>query len=248
MSPVERKVIPLHALPASTLLERYGRLLADPDSIGPHSPLIPAEDIALLQRELRMSLRAATPRESARATATLIGSFQGSMEGLAVFASAMTEELAEYPPDALYAAVRHARRRARALPSVAEMVELCEEEVEPRRRQLRTLERMAEEHTRRNRNASARTLHEQPTTAAAELEKPAPSAPQEDWPLDDWQLAVQELRRLGAGSDEVASFTERLMNEASEIRAEAEAQQAALAAAARARAAAEVETTESSSA
>ena len=234
MSPIERKVVPLHALPASALLERYGRLLADPDGIGTHSALVPAEDVALLQRELRASLRPAMPHECARAAAALIGSFAGNAEGLAVFSSAMTEELAEYPPDVLHAAIRRARRRSRSLPSIAEMIELCEEEIEPRRRQLRALERMAAEHEHRRQRPVRMVIELSPAPVADNTA--APSVPPEEAPLDDWQLAVQELRRLGASNDEVASFTERLMSDAAEIRAEAEAQQQTLAAVVKARA------------
>lgn len=236
MSRIERKVIPLHALPASTLMEQFGRLLGDPGSIDAQTRLVPAEHIPALRRELQASIGPAAPREAAKAVAMLIGSFKtaGAVASPDTFARAMTEELAEYPADVLHAAIRHARRGLRWLPSIAEMVELCEAEMQPRRARLQALERVAAEHARRRGEAVAeqrRTAERQARLQTAAAQSAAPPAP-EDEP-DEWQLAVQALRRQGVSDDEVAAFTLRLMDDDPTVRAQAETQQRTLAAAAR---------------
>jgi len=229
MPPVDRKVVPLHALPESTLMERFAPFLSDPRLVGPQSALVPAEHLPALARELRAGLEPASPQQAREAVALLLGSFRLAdlVEDRRVFQAAMAEELGEYPLDALHAAIRRARRRCRLLPSIAEMVALCEDEVRPRREQLVCVERMAAEHARR------RQAVQQPLPGAREASRSPGRAATP--PRDAWQLAVEELPRRGAAADEIAAFTVALLAEDPAVRAGAEARQAELAEAAQQR-------------
>jgi hypothetical protein len=252
MNKTDRKVIPLHASPASTVMDQFGRLLSEPDDVGPHSQLVPLEHIAVLEREMRAALRPAGSRDIKTVVSLILGSFKldRALESPEVFMHGMAEELSEYPADVLFAVTRRARRSFRSLPSIAEVVELCEDEVRPRRQRLRTLERMQAEHDRRRRAAEeARrriAMHAEPArrhqhrqaVAAALPHADAAGLPQADAGLpqgDEWQLAVQELRDGGASGDEIAAFTASLMDDNAALRAAAEARQGELAQAARRR-------------
>jgi hypothetical protein len=126
------------AAPADAMLEKYAAALAAEEAA------IAADDLPLLRRVLVARLQPAARVDVAAAVMVLAGSFKlGShIEDPEIFVSGMIEELSAYPADILEAAVRGARRSLKALPSIAEMVALCEGLVEERRAQLAALERI----------------------------------------------------------------------------------------------------------
>lgn len=135
------------AAPADAVLEKYAAALAAEEAA------IAAEDLPLLRRALVARLQPAARVDVAAAVMVLAGSFKlGShVEDPEIFVSGMIEELSDYPADILEAAVRSARRSLKTLPSIAEMVALCEGLVAERRAQLAALERI--EAKRRSREA-----------------------------------------------------------------------------------------------
>ena len=131
--------------PESALLAQYQSIIDRYRDMYDNDPLVPLPDIARLRRELT----APAPIEQVGVgVRQLIGCFKAgnAVPDPAQFAEAMVEELSVYPLDVLRAAAREARRNFDWLPSIAEMLRLCERAIEPRRQILRTLDRMEREH------------------------------------------------------------------------------------------------------
>jgi hypothetical protein len=137
MGDIGRNVVRL-AAPADGVLEKYAAALAAGDAA------IPGDDLPLLRRALVAQLQPATRVDVAAAVMVLAGSFKlgSQIEDPEIFVSGLIDELSEYPADVLEAAVRSARRSLKSLPSIAEMVALCEAFVAERRVQLAALERV----------------------------------------------------------------------------------------------------------
>jgi hypothetical protein len=109
--------------------------------------LIPEDDLLSLQREIQANFRPASAAELARAVAAIIGSFKiGDVLGdPAAYTKAMTSELAEYPAEVLNEAVRLARRTLSWLPSISEMVAICQALMDELRRQLGIVDRILQQ-------------------------------------------------------------------------------------------------------
>ena len=137
-------------LPRGGLVAQHRSRLED-DRIDEYSVLIPADCLAAIRLEIEESLRQASSEEVTKAVAVLFGSLKSGdvFEDPRLFANEMIRELGRYPPDILDQAIARARRTFDWLPSIAEMVALCEGLIDPRRRWLRTLDRMNEERRRR---------------------------------------------------------------------------------------------------
>ena len=110
-----------------------------------------ADNVVLLQqrptpkREIEVSLRPATPCEINVFIAALQSWIKKSpaIEDPKAFWQAMREEVAKYPIDVLMESAKQARglRGFSWTPSIKEMVELCERLMEPRRAELRAIQR-----------------------------------------------------------------------------------------------------------
>jgi hypothetical protein len=138
MRDIAKNVVRL-GVPPDAVFDKYAAALAAEDVV------VPDEDLALLRRALVARLQPASRVDVAAAVMVLAGSFKlgSAVEDPEVFVSGMIEELSEYPADILEAAVRGARRALKTLPSIAEMVALCEALIAERRAQLETLKRIA---------------------------------------------------------------------------------------------------------
>jgi hypothetical protein len=132
------------------LLARYRDRLEE-KMIDRYSVLIPEHHLCALRRTTEASLRAASHEQAAKAAAVLFGSFKvgNVLEDREAFAAAMIKHLEVYPAEVLAKMIRRAQREVKWQPSIAEVVAICEELIEPLRRRLRILDRMAEEHRRR---------------------------------------------------------------------------------------------------
>ena len=108
-----------------------------------------ADNVVLLQqrptpkREIEVSLRPATPCEIDVFIAALQSWIKKSpaIEDPKAFWRAMREDVAKYPIDVLMEAAKQARGGFNWTPSIKEMVELCERLMEPRRAELRAIQR-----------------------------------------------------------------------------------------------------------
>lgn len=99
------------------------------------------KDVPALLRTIEAFLVPATTEETAQAVTVLLGHFK-IPENLAseeIFVRGMIEELSVYPPDIFDVAIREARRTIKWLPAIAEMIEICDRLVKPRRAWLRHL-------------------------------------------------------------------------------------------------------------
>jgi hypothetical protein len=137
--------------PASpgAIITRYKPLLQDwPNE---RSALVPQDQLPALLNELAASLVPATRNEVAKAVTVLCGCFKiaNVVESPGTFAKAMIDELADYPASVLDESISQARRTIKWLPSIAEMVEICDALVAKRRLELRFANRMDMEHERR---------------------------------------------------------------------------------------------------
>jgi hypothetical protein len=135
------------------LLERYRYLLALPGDINQHSQLIEPDHLAILREAIDANLRPAPLEKIRKAVALIVASFKipSNLEDPPTFTRLMINDLAVYPADILNKAISHARRTFKWLPSIAEIVEICDQLVDERRSWLRTVDRMMEEHHRRRR-------------------------------------------------------------------------------------------------
>jgi hypothetical protein len=88
------------------------------------------------------AVRLADLSEAQEAVAILVKALpiMPSIQDPPAFKAIMAERLAPYPTDVLVAAVRKAIDDFKAMPSIHEMLELCEGLIEPRRAELRALE------------------------------------------------------------------------------------------------------------
>lgn len=137
--------------------------LQDPGSIDGYSELLPIERLGSLRHQIQQSLKPASRTDISMAVAVLAASFKigNVLEDRGAFAMAMIEELAGYPVDVIDTAIRTARRTLSWLPSIAEMVALCDAAINPRHRWLQSIDRMEGEHQRRRAEleAAARREH-----------------------------------------------------------------------------------------
>jgi hypothetical protein len=140
------------------LLERYRYLLKQAEEMwwpGNAIPeLIPLDDLPALRGLIEASLRPASWDEVGKATAVLLGSFKigaDLLEHRPTFALAMKAELARYPADILDQTIKRARRdpKFRFVPSIGEMVEICDKLLGERRELLGGVNWMEQEHRRR---------------------------------------------------------------------------------------------------
>jgi hypothetical protein len=138
-----------------SLLDEYENELLSPKPIGtlsaPSAPLIPADAVPRLRWEIEARLQPASREEAVKGVAMLFGSFKigDVVESAQAYTAAMVQEIGEFPPDILLGAIRQARRSLKWLPSIAEMVQICEELMAPRRAQLRALDRIEKEYEHR---------------------------------------------------------------------------------------------------
>jgi hypothetical protein len=149
-------VIPLQ--PATGALTKIYRSALFPP-IDVYSTLVPLDALPALEREIEASLKPAQPREVSIAVAALGASTKipATIEDPEQFGKAMEFDLAalEYPADILRDAVEYARRTLDWYPSIKEMVAICHELIEPRRRQRLAISQMKAEHARRQEEAAA---------------------------------------------------------------------------------------------
>jgi hypothetical protein len=137
------------------LLELYGHLLEPSGDFNEHSQLIAPGCLSKLREAIDASLRPAPLEEIRKAVAVIVASFKipSNLEDPPTFTRLMINDLAMYPADILGEAISHARRTFKWLPSIAEMVEICDQLLGKRRSLLCTADRMMEEHHRRRQKA-----------------------------------------------------------------------------------------------
>lgn len=127
---------------------------------------------------------------------------------------AYAEFLAEYPVDVVDAARREVVRRCRFMPSVAELVDVCEELVEPRRMALSGLKFVAVERERRRKTAERDKFEEAVRNGervlyrlARERVRAAAEAANPNYvPLDRWNIGLPPewwRRLLDAASHDI---------------------------------------------
>lgn len=135
--------------------DRYA--LQDPGSIDGYSKLLTVERLASLRCQIQQSLTPASRTDRSKAVAVLAASFKigDVLEDRGAFALAMIEELDGYPLDVIDTAIRTARRTLNWLPSIAEMITLCDAAMNPRLRRLHSIDRMEGERERRRAEAEA---------------------------------------------------------------------------------------------
>lgn len=145
--------LPRKAPGRSDLVDRYSSLLHTRDA-DEYRRLVPIEGLPAVRAEVERSLRPASQTEIAKAAAVLCGSFKigNVLEDRRAFALAMIQEFL-YPADILDDAIRLARRKFSWLPSIAEIVEICDDLMKKRRAQLHVVNQMAAEHQRRQQAA-----------------------------------------------------------------------------------------------
>jgi hypothetical protein len=138
----------------ASMLEKYRQELAGGSRL---LGFIPEDDLRSLQREIQTNFRPAEAAQVDRIVAAIFGSFQtGDVLGdPAAYAKAMTSELAAYPADVLNEAVRRARRTIKWLPSISEMVAICEGLIAELQRQLDIVNRMLWEYKFRQQQIEA---------------------------------------------------------------------------------------------
>lgn len=133
----------LEAPPAS---DRWGRI-----DYGAHE-LIPEADIPEVAADLRKMLAAPPPRWIGAATTALAMCYpQRAAEGYEFWLRGVVDELndAQFPPQAVIAAMRELRREKTWLPTIAEIFAACKAQAHIARAPLRELERHAREHESR---------------------------------------------------------------------------------------------------
>jgi hypothetical protein len=128
--------------------------------------MLMADNVVLLQQrptpkhEIEVSLRPATPCEIDVFIAALQSWIKKSpaIEDPKAFWRAMREDVAKYPIDVLMEAAKQARglRGFNWTPSIKEMVELCERLMEPRRAELRAIQRAENDRRAREQEAVER--------------------------------------------------------------------------------------------
>jgi len=133
------------------LLEHYSHLLKRTDEVDEYSQLIPLDHLSMLNEVIEASLKPAARADLAKAVAVLFASFKVGdvLEDRPAFTRLMIAELAVYPTDILERAIIQARRTIKWLPSIAEMIAICNELFDERRSQLYIVQRMIGEHRRR---------------------------------------------------------------------------------------------------
>jgi hypothetical protein len=109
----------------------------------------------MLRESIEASLKPAPLADIRKAVAVLVASFKipSNLEDPPMFTRLMINDLAIYAADILDEAIRRARRTFKWLPSIAEMVEICDQLVGERRSWLRTADQMMGEHHRRREKA-----------------------------------------------------------------------------------------------
>ena len=155
-----------------------------------------ADNVVLLQQrptpkhEIEVSLRPATPCEIEVFIAALQSWIKKSpaIEDPKAFWRAMREDVAKYPIDVLMEAAKQARGGFNWTPSIKEMVELCERLMEPRRAELRAIQRAENDRRAREQEAVER---------AAEAEREAERQRERE---AHRQAEIERLRNLEAGA------------------------------------------------
>jgi hypothetical protein len=124
-------------------------------TIGGSWQLMPLDRLLSVREVIEASLRPAGPADIAKAVAVLFASFKvgAVLEDRPTFARLMIVELAAYPLDIVDQAITQARRTIKWLPSIAEMIELCNQLVGERRRRLGIVTRLIEEREREQEKA-----------------------------------------------------------------------------------------------
>jgi hypothetical protein len=143
-------------IPKGAELHEQLRHLFEPSGeIGEHSQLIAPDHLSMLRESIDASLKPAPLADIRKAVAVLVASFKipSNLEDPPMFTRLMINDLAIYPADILDEAIRRARRMFKWLPSIAEMVEICDQLIGERRSWLRTADQMMEEHHRRREKA-----------------------------------------------------------------------------------------------
>jgi hypothetical protein len=140
-------VVPLHSRSKGEELLMQYRHLLDSDQ---HFEFIPLDHLEMLREVIDASLRPARLADVGKAVALLVASYKipGNLEDRPTFTMMMISDLATYPVDILDKASRRARRTIKWLPSIAEMVEICDDLVAARRQTLLTVEEMISRHRR----------------------------------------------------------------------------------------------------
>jgi len=161
-------------IPKGAELHEQLRHLFEPSGdIGEHSQLIAPDHLSMLRESIDASLKPAPLADIRKAVAVLVASFKipSNLEDPPMFTRLLINDLAMYPADILDEAIRRARRTFKWLPSIAEMVEICEQLVGERRSWLRTVDQMMDEHHRRRKEAERQAEREAERERARRLRK-----------------------------------------------------------------------------
>ena len=154
--------------------------------------VVPLQQRPTPKREIEVSLRPATPCEIDVFIAALQSWIKKSpaIEDPKAFWRAMREDVAKYPIDVLMDAAKQARglRGFNWTPSIKEMVEFCERLMEPRRAELRVIQRAENDRRAREQEAVER---------AAEAEREAERQRERE---AHRQAEIERLRNLEAGA------------------------------------------------
>jgi hypothetical protein len=148
---------------AVALLTQHERALGSPFgtlSVNERTALIPAAHLPLVITALQVQLLRADQHEVAQTIALIAGAWpyahlKADAEALDLHFVQMQEDLGEFPPDILTAAVRGLRRTLKFAPSLAELFQAADELVHARRRRLHVAEAHQAEHARRDAAAQA---------------------------------------------------------------------------------------------
>ena len=141
------------------LHEQLRHLFEASGEIGEHSQPIAPDHLSMLRKSIDANLKPAPLADIRKAVAVLVASFKipSNLEDPPMLPRLMINDLAMYPADILDEAIRRARRMFKWLPSIAEMVEICDQLVGERRSWLHTADQMMEEHHRRRKRPSGKT-------------------------------------------------------------------------------------------
>lgn len=158
---VPRSTMPTHPTPVLSDLCRRHHWLDEgyPDLRCQNLPSVAEE--AELRQELAIATEPVPIDDLQRAIQMMVAAYpQKGPDDARGYVLAVAENLAEYPNDVVVRACKQAVRTVKFLPSVAELVEIAEELVRPRRNALRNLPLVARERARREKEEQERRQRE----------------------------------------------------------------------------------------
>jgi hypothetical protein len=180
--------------PTGALLQRWRHLLSDEPTALIAEHILPA-----LAEEIEASLVPASPSQVTKATMVLMGSFKigaDLLEDRPTFARAMKAELAKFPADLLDQAITGVRRDPKFpfLPSIGEMVAICDELLRERRKFLNRVHWMEAAHDRRR---------DQEREAAEREHAEAEAAERDRRRREEQLLRIRERCGIGLSAEEI---------------------------------------------